>query len=143
MGPEARSPGDRLLLQAQGDPAVWAAAIAERLAGCSLDAGWRDPLEMDTALRHDLPFVAVVGNDARWNAEVQIQHRTYGADRAIGCDLRASRYDELVRALDAHGTAVESAAELPAALEAAHASGIAACVNVSLQPVAAPIITRH
>ena len=59
------------------------------------------PLEIDTAVRHDLPFVAVIGNDARWNAEVQIQHRTYGADRAVGCDLRASRYDEVARALDA------------------------------------------
>ena len=73
------------------------------------------PLEIDTAVRHDLPFVAVVGNDARWNAEVQIQHRTYGADRAVGCDLLASRYDEVARALDAHGAAVESAAALPAA----------------------------
>ncbi|MCY4377915.1 MAG: thiamine pyrophosphate-binding protein [Spirochaetaceae bacterium] len=236
----------RMLLQAQGDPPGWAAAIAERLAGRSLDAGWRaavdaavayrpaewrkigsespvhpaqlgyavhdflagspesvfisdggevgqwaqacvtaphriingpagaigsalpfalaartlfpkariaatlgdgtfgfHPLEIDTALRHDLPFVAVVGNDARWNAEVQIQHRTYGADRAVGCDLRATRYDEVGRALGAHGAAVESATELPAALEAAQASGIAAGVNVSLQPLAAPVITRH
>ena len=100
------------------------------------------PLEIDTAVRHGLPFVAVIGNDARWNAEVQIQHRTYGADRAVGCHLRASRYDEVACALDAHGAAVESAAKLPAALEAAHASGIPACVNVSLQPVAAPIIVR-
>ena len=242
----AGNAGCRMLLQAQGDPARWAAAVAERLTGCSLDAGWRaavdaavayrpaewrqigseppvhpaqlgyavhdflagspesvfisdggevgqwaqacvtaphriingpagaigsalpfalaartlfpqariaatlgdgtfgfHPLEIDTALRHDLPFVAVVGNDARWNAEVQIQHRTYGADRAVGCDLRASRYNEVARALDAHGAAVESATELPATLEAAHASGIAACVNVALQPVAAPVITRH
>ena len=65
------------------------------------------PLEFDIAVRHDLPFVAVIGNDGRWNAEVQIQHRTYGDDRVIGCHLRASRYDEVVRALDAHGAAVE------------------------------------
>ena len=101
------------------------------------------PLEIDTAVRHGLPFVAVIGNDARWNAEVQIQHRTYGADRAVGCELLASRYDEVARALDAHGSTVESAAALPAALEAAHASGTAACVNVRLQPVAAPDHRPH
>jgi acetolactate synthase-1/2/3 large subunit len=28
--------------------------------------------EIDTAVRYALPFVAVVGNDARWNAEYQI-----------------------------------------------------------------------
>ena len=43
--------------------------------------------EFDTAFRHGLPFVAVVGNDARWNAEHQIQLREYGA--GAGAWLRA------------------------------------------------------
>ena len=30
-------------------------------------------LELDTALRHHLPVIAIVGNDARWNAEQQLQ----------------------------------------------------------------------
>src|SRR5690242_10742953 len=38
-------------------------------------------LEIDTALRYGLPFVAVVGNDARWNAEHQLQLKHYGAER--------------------------------------------------------------
>jgi acetolactate synthase-1/2/3 large subunit len=29
----------------------------------------------DAALRHDLPFVAVVGNDSRWNAEYHTMAR--------------------------------------------------------------------
>src|SRR6266542_1430772 len=29
--------------------------------------------ELDTALRHKLPVLAIVGNDARWNAEYQLQ----------------------------------------------------------------------
>jgi acetolactate synthase-1/2/3 large subunit len=32
--------------------------------------------EFETAVRCNLPFVAVVGNDACWNAESQIQRRT-------------------------------------------------------------------
>ena len=43
--------------------------------------------EFDTAVRHDLPIIVIVGNDARWNAEYQIQLRNYGANRAHGCDL--------------------------------------------------------
>src|SRR5215470_6361532 len=35
--------------------------------------------ELDTAVRAGLPVLAVVGNDARWNAEHQLQH--YGAAR--------------------------------------------------------------
>ena len=31
--------------------------------------------EFETAARRGLPFVAMLGNDARWNAESQIQLR--------------------------------------------------------------------
>ena len=41
--------------------------------------------EFDTAVRSHLPIVAVVGNDACWNAEHQIQLRTYGKARTTGC----------------------------------------------------------
>ncbi|CAI8012184.1 2-hydroxyacyl-CoA lyase 2, partial [Geodia barretti] len=44
-------------------------------------------MEIDTAVRCGLPFVAVVGNDASWNAEYQIQLREYGEDRLYGCEL--------------------------------------------------------
>src|ERR1700751_2629170 len=50
--------------------------------------------EFDTALRCGLPIIAVVGNDARWNAEYQIQLRSFGAERARYCDLLPTRYDQ-------------------------------------------------
>src|SRR5690606_15844986 len=68
--------------------------------------------ELDTAVRHKLPFVAVVGNDACWNAEHQIQLNTYGAARALGCELLPARYDEAVKALGAHGELVRMSSEL-------------------------------
>ena len=47
--------------------------------------------EFDTAVRCNLPFVAVVGNDATWNAEHQIQLREYGTARtAATCCRRAT-----------------------------------------------------
>jgi thiamine pyrophosphate-dependent acetolactate synthase large subunit-like protein len=98
--------------------------------------------EFDTAVRNELPFVAVVGNDATWNAEHQIQLRAYGANRAHGCELLASRYDLVVEALGGHGELVTSAAELGPALERALASGKPACVNVMLERMPAPVIRR-
>ena len=59
--------------------------------------------EFDTALRYGLPIVAVVGNDAGWNAEHQIQIRTYGRDRAHGCELLPTRYDRVVQAFGGYG----------------------------------------
>ena len=62
--------------------------------------------EFDTAVRYDLPLIAVVGNDARWNAEYQIQLRQYGAERAKNCDLLPSRYDRVAEALGGFGALV-------------------------------------
>jgi len=77
------------------------------------------PAELDTAVRYGLPFVAVVGNDARWNAEYQIQLRAYGAERAHGCELLPARYDLVAEGFGAHGEFVRHAGELPAALDRA------------------------
>ncbi|WP_135467034.1 thiamine pyrophosphate-binding protein [Crenalkalicoccus roseus] len=99
--------------------------------------------EFDTACRHGLPFVAVVGNDSRWNAEYQIQLRDYGAERAHGCALApGTRYDLAAAALGGHGEFVERAADLPAALERAFASDRPACVNVLIAGEPAPVVRR-
>ena len=95
-------------------------------------------LELDTAIRYGLPIVAVVGNDARWNAEYQLQVQHYGAARTVGCELLPSRYDRLVEALGGHGEYVGRPDELEAAMARAVASGRAACVNVAIEGVAAP-----
>ncbi|MEO1226814.1 MAG: thiamine pyrophosphate-binding protein [Pseudomonadota bacterium] len=98
--------------------------------------------EFETAARCGTPFVAVIGNDARWNAEHQIQLRDYGADRLHGCSLTPARYDEAARALGCHGEHVERAAQLDPALRRSLASGRPACINVKLQGRAAPVIQR-
>ena len=95
-------------------------------------------LEFDTALRYGLPIVAIVGNDARWNAEYQLQLQHYGAARTVGCELLPSRYDRLVEALGGHGECVERPDDLAPAVERAIASGRPACVNVAIDGAAAP-----
>jgi acetolactate synthase-1/2/3 large subunit len=98
--------------------------------------------EFDTAARERLPFIAVVGNDACWNAEHQIQLRTYGRERAHGCELLPARYDLAVAALGGHGEYVTRAEDLPSALERAAGSGKPACVNVMIERLAAPVVSR-
>lgn len=96
--------------------------------------------EFETAVRRNLPFVAILGNDARWNAESEIQRRDYGANRMHGCELLPSRYDQVAAALGGHGEHVTRAADLPRAIERALASGKPACVNVMIESTAAPVI---
>jgi acetolactate synthase-1/2/3 large subunit len=95
-------------------------------------------LELDTAVRYALPIVAVVGNDARWNAEHQLQVQHYGADRAVACSLLPARYDRVAEALGGHAEHVERPEQLRAALARAVASGKPAVVNVVIDGVPAP-----
>jgi acetolactate synthase-1/2/3 large subunit len=96
--------------------------------------------EFETAVRRGLPFVAILGNDARWNAESQIQLREYGANRMHGCELLPARYDQVVAAFGGHGEYVEDAAALPLAIERALASDKPACINIMIESIAAPAI---
>ena len=98
--------------------------------------------ELDTAARRSLAYIAVVGNDACWNAERQIQVRAYGAARAHGCELLPTRYDRVAEGFGAHGEHVTRASELSPALERAKAVGRVACVNVAIESVAAPVYRR-
>ena len=94
--------------------------------------------EIDTAVRCGLNYVAVVGNDATWNAEYQIQLRAYGKERAKGCELLPTRYGAVACALGGHGEDVLRTDQLQGALQRAAASEKPACVNVMIERLPAP-----
>jgi acetolactate synthase-1/2/3 large subunit len=96
--------------------------------------------EFETAVRCNLPFVAVVGTDARWNAEYNLQVRDYGPNRTFGCELLPTRYDLVVAALGGHGELVQGPDELAGAIERALASGKPACINVMIESIPAPVV---
>ena len=97
--------------------------------------------EFETAVRENLPFVVVIGNDECWNAEHQIQMRDYGPERLIGCQLSGARYDQAVTALGGHGEYVTDLKDLDEALDRAVASGLPACVNVRIDGSPAPTLS--
>ncbi len=92
--------------------------------------------EFDTAVRHGLPIVAVLGNDSAWGIDRQIQLAVFG--KAVATDLRPLRYDEVVRGLGGHGERVEAPEELSAALGRAFDSGRPALLNVTVQRAISP-----
>ncbi len=89
--------------------------------------------EFDTAVRFNLPIVAVVGNDAAWGQMLRPQVALYGKERVCATYLRYTRYDRVVEALGGHGEYVEQPEEIRPALERAFASGKPACVNVKIR----------
>jgi acetolactate synthase-1/2/3 large subunit len=98
------------------------------------------PAEIDTAVRYGLPFVVVVGNDARWNAEYQIQVRDYGPDRVFATELLPARYDKVAEAFGGYGELVTDPREVLPAAKRALASGLPAVLNVMIEGLAAPNI---
>lgn len=97
--------------------------------------------EFETAAREGVAFVAVIGNDGRWNAEHLIQVRDYGPDRTFACDLsRDARYDQAAVALGCFGQHVTQLSEIESALDAAIASGKPACIDVSIEGLPAPVV---
>jgi acetolactate synthase-1/2/3 large subunit len=95
-------------------------------------------MEMETAVRYQIPVVVVVANDAAFGVEVYYQQKWFGPDRVVGTELTNTRWDLLAESLGAHGEFVEAAEQLRPALERAFASGKPACVNVVAQRTPSP-----
>jgi len=99
--------------------------------------------EFDTAVRFNLPIVAVIGNDAAWGQIRGPQLNFYGAERAVASALALARYDEVVRALGGYGEYVAEPRALRGALERALASGKPACVNVRIDAAANAAVSAN
>lgn len=98
--------------------------------------------ELETAVRLNLPYVAIVGTDCRWNAEYNLQVRDYGPNRTHGCELNPTHYELVATALGGHGELVENASDLAPAIERALASGKPAVVNVMIESIPSPVVRR-
>lgn len=104
------------------------------------------PQEVETAVRNGLRVIYVVLCDKQWGMVKMNQQfmlkpiktlikKSLGPDETIKADLGEIRFDELARAMGAHGERVADPRELKGALERAIASGGAAVVHVDVDPV--------
>jgi acetolactate synthase-1/2/3 large subunit len=79
-------------------------------------------MEMDTAVRHNIPIVTVISLNGGWTADPE--------GGKIGRNLGYQRYEKMMDAFGGHGEYVEKPADIRPALERAFASGKPAIVNV-------------
>jgi thiamine pyrophosphate-dependent acetolactate synthase large subunit-like protein len=89
--------------------------------------------EFDTFVRHKLPVIAVVGNDAGWTQIARDQVVLLEDD--VGTVLARSDYHKVAEGFGARGILVERQADLPAALREAKATakaGTPVLINVHL-----------
>ena len=79
-------------------------------------------MEMDTAVRHNIPIVTVISLNGGWTADPE-------GDK-VGRTLGYQRYEKMMDAFGGHGEYVETPGDIRPALERAYASGKPAIVNV-------------
>jgi acetolactate synthase-1/2/3 large subunit len=91
-------------------------------------------MEIDTAVRLDLPFICVIGNDQIWGMIERAQSPLFGEDRLVAAKLGDRPYEKMVEALGGYGERVEDPEQIRPALERARDSGRPACLNVMLDP---------
>lgn len=95
-------------------------------------------MEIDTAVRHKIPLVILIGNDSVWGIDYHQQKKFFGKSVATEL-LPDTRYDLVAKALGAHGEFVETLPELEPALKRAFSSNKPAVVNVRTMPSPSPL----
>jgi len=91
-------------------------------------------MELDTAVRHDLPVICIINNDCAWGMLKHGQKICYGSERVCGSELGAVHYEKMAEALGGYGQLVEKDEDLIPAVQRAVKSGKPACINVMTDP---------
>ena len=124
----------------QAIPTALAAKIAnpdKRVVAFTGDGAFGfNGLEFDTAVRHHIPIVCIMGHDSAWGIDRHIQQQVFG--KTVATELLPSKYDQVVKALGGHGESVQHPDELPDALERAFSMNRPTLINVQIANAISP-----
>ena len=94
--------------------------------------------ELDSLVRHRLPVVLIVGNDAGWGLERELQSLVMTGGATVACELSPARYDIVMQAFGGAGEVVEKLEQVGPAMRRAFSSGVPYCLNVRIRGVRSP-----
>ncbi|MGH2661302.1 MAG: thiamine pyrophosphate-binding protein [Actinomycetota bacterium] len=88
-------------------------------------------MEYESAIRQDIPFVGIIGNDGAWGQIRVAQEALYGEGNAPAAFLSQDvGYEKMVEGLGGYGERVTEPGGIRPALERAFDAGVPACINV-------------
>jgi acetolactate synthase-1/2/3 large subunit len=101
--------------------------------------------EIETAVRNRLPVIFLVLCDRQWGMVKMNQQfslkpvktlvmKSLGPDETINADLSETRFDDLARAMGAHGERVSDPAGLAGAIDRSLASGRCSVIHIDVDP---------
>ena len=94
--------------------------------------------EMDSLSRHKLPVVLIVGNDAGWGLERELQSLVTDGGHTVACELSAARYDRVMQAFGGAGETIERIEQVRPAVERAFGASVPYCLNVIIRGERSP-----
>jgi len=86
--------------------------------------------EFDAMVRHELPIVTIVFNNACWAISRRGQDIVFGENRRSIVDLAGTRYDQVAVAFGADGETVDRFEQIAPAVKRAQATRRPACINL-------------
>ncbi len=92
--------------------------------------------ELDTLVRYGLPVVIIVGNDAGWGLERELQGELCGS--TVACELRATRYDLVMQGFGGEGENITELAQVGPAVKRAFAARKPYLLNVNIRGARSP-----
>ncbi len=84
--------------------------------------------ELDSLVRHKIPLIIIVGNDAGWGLERELQ----GVTDTVACELLPTRYDRIMEGFGGAGETVTSVDQLESAMARAYQSDVPYLLNVRI-----------
>ncbi|MBM3813425.1 MAG: thiamine pyrophosphate-binding protein [Acidimicrobiia bacterium] len=92
--------------------------------------------ELDTLVRHNLPVVIIVGNDAGWGLERELQGEL--CNSTVACELRATRYDVVMQGFGGAGENIERLDQVGPAIRRAFRARKPYLLNVNVRGARSP-----
>ena len=92
--------------------------------------------ELDTAVRHNLPVIVIVGNDGGWGLERELQGELNGTN--VACELRRTRYDVVMKGFGGAGETINRVDQVESAVKRAFASNKPYLLNVNIKGARSP-----
>jgi acetolactate synthase-1/2/3 large subunit len=94
--------------------------------------------ELDTLVRHGLAVVIIVGNDAGWGLERELQSSGSSDGSTVACELRRTRYDIVMQGFGGGGENIDRLDQVEAAINRALSSGLPYLLNINVRGVRSP-----
>jgi acetolactate synthase I/II/III large subunit len=86
--------------------------------------------ELDTMVRHKLPVVTVVLNNAEWGMSRNAQNLLYGKNREVIVALEDTHYETVAEGFGVKGVRIDRYEDIAEAVREAFASGEPRCLNI-------------